>query len=404
MADVDERALHPRLGVVLASLLDRSHLLHPDDLPVLAAEAVAAIGARGGRLLLIDLEQRVLLEVGASGEGGAPALDVEGTMAGRAFRDGRVLRSGEGPAAEWWTPMLDGVDRVGVLRVEQGGAEPGMLAATLPAIATALTHLVVTKSAYSDGVAVLRRRRELDLAAELRWSALPPLTFRTDEVRIAAVLEPAYEIAGDTFDYAVNGRTAHVAIVDAMGHGLQASRAADLAVGAYRNARRRGATLVDTVVAMDAVVRSEYADEIFVTGQVAELDLDRGALRWVNAGHPRPLRLRHGRDVQPLTGAPYLPIGLGDVSTDAVLTPLEPGDAVLLFTDGVVDARSQGRERFGEERLAERLVTCSAGGLSPAETVRRLALEVTDHQAGHLDDDATLVLVVWDGPGAPAAA
>jgi hypothetical protein len=396
VSGVDERALHPRLGFVLASLLDRSHLLHPDDIPVLVADAVAAIGANQGRAHLVDLEQRRLVAFRADGRGG-PDLDVDGTVAGRAFRDGRVLRSGQGPGAEWWAPLLDGVDRVGVLRVEQGDADPEMLAATLPALATTLTHVIVTKAEYGDRVAVLRRRRELDLAAELRWSTLPPVTFRSLEVRIAAVLEPAYEIAGDTFDYAANGRTAHVAIVDAMGHGLQASRAADLAVAAYRNARRRGAALVDTVAAMDAAVRGEYADSIFVTGQLAELDVDRGALRWVNAGHPRPLRLRHGR-AQPLTGDPYLPIGLGDVTTEAVLTSLEPGDAVLFFTDGIVDARSRSGERFGERRLADRLATCAAGGLSVAETARRLSLEVAEHRRADPDDDATLLLVVWDGP------
>ena len=98
--------------------------------------------------------------------------------------------------------------------------------------------LVVSKSSYGDNLVLTRRLRDMDLAAEMRWSMLPPLTFTNDRVALAGMLEPAYEIAGDAFDYAVNGDVAHVAIIDAMGHGLEASRMANLAVGSYRHSRR----------------------------------------------------------------------------------------------------------------------------------------------------------------------
>ena len=161
-------------------------------------------------------------------------------------------------------------------------------------MASLTAGLVVSKSAYGDNLVLTRRLRDMDLAAEMRWSMLPPLTFTNDRVAIAGMLEPAYEIAGDAFDYAVNGDVAHVAIIDAMGHGLEASRMANLAVGSYRHSRRRGLDLVATFAAMDKVVAEQFGAEKFVTGQLVSLDLANGRLTWVNAGHPRPLLWRDG--------------------------------------------------------------------------------------------------------------
>ena len=96
-------------------------------------------------------------------------------------------------------------------------------------LAAAAAGLVVSKRAYTDGFEIARRLEAMDLAAEFRWSLLPPLTMSTPRVRIAGMLEPAYEIAGDAFDYAVNGDVAHVAMFDAVGHGLRACQLANLA-------------------------------------------------------------------------------------------------------------------------------------------------------------------------------
>ena len=76
---------------------------------------------------------------------------------------------------------------------------------------------------------------------------------------------------------------------------------------------------------------------------------------------------------------------------------LEPGDRLLLYTDGITEARdSQGRQ-FGTQRLVEFAERSSESGLPPPETVRRLSHAVLDHQDGKLQDDATLVLVDWTG-------
>ena len=86
---------------------------------------------------------------------------------------------------------------------------------------------------------------------------------------------------------------------------------------------------------------------------------------------------------------------------------LEPGDCVLLYTDGVTEARSPDGEFFGEQRLADLIVRHMAAGLPAPETMRRLVRALLEHQQGRLNDDASLVLISWTGaadPGRPTEA
>ena len=91
--------------------------------------------------------------------------------------------------------LVDGEDRIGVLTAVVDDATDDVLEdAQLLAAATA--GLIVSKRAYTDGYEIARRLEAMDLAAEFRWSLLPPLTMWSPRVRIAGMLEPAYEIAG----------------------------------------------------------------------------------------------------------------------------------------------------------------------------------------------------------------
>jgi serine phosphatase RsbU (regulator of sigma subunit) len=81
-----------------------------------------------------------------------------------------------------------------------------------------------------------------------------------------------------------------------------------------------------------------------------------------------------------------------------VETSLEPGDRVLMFSDGVVEARGgPAGEFFGTHRLVDLLVRAESHRLAPPETLRRLIVAVLDHQQGMLQDDATLLMLEWAG-------
>jgi serine phosphatase RsbU (regulator of sigma subunit) len=238
----------------------------------------------------------------------------------------------------------------------------------------------------------------LTVAAELQWDLLPPQTFSDSRVTISGVLEPTYEVAGDSFDYALNGDTLLFMIADAMGHGFEATMLTTVAIGAYRHSRRLGLDLASTYCAMDALVAERFGPDRFLTAQLGELDMRTGVLRLLNAGHPAPLTVRE-RGVANLSCEPTLPIGFGGVVTEVVEERLQPGQHVLLYTDGVVEARAEDGEFFGEKRLEDLLVRAITAELPAAETVRRLAHAILEHQGGELQDDATTVLLTWHGTG-----
>jgi serine phosphatase RsbU (regulator of sigma subunit) len=318
---------------------------------------------------------------------------------GRAFVTQTVVTNPTSTGYRLWAPLLDGGDRLGILSVTVGEDDAGTRH-DCETLASVLALLIVAKRAYTDVYEMQRRSREFDLAAELQLQLLPPLTFTHSVVGIAGVLENAYETGGDAFDYAVNGNRAHFAVFDAMGHGLPASLLAASVVAAYRNSRRRGHDLPQTYAALESVVAGQpLRGEQFVTTQLGELDIDTGAFSWINGGHPLPLVVRNGRSVGRLECKPTLPLGLGGPLAEIATDRLGPGDRLLFFSDGVVEAKAGDGEPFGEDRLMDLLGRVSLAGLRPAETMRRLLHAVLDHHLGTLRDDATTVLVHWHPQG-----
>jgi serine phosphatase RsbU (regulator of sigma subunit) len=264
-------------------------------------------------------------------------------------------------------------------------------------------ELIMTRTSYGDTIVRLRRRAEMGLAAEVQWSLLPPLTFVCPQLSVAGVLEPAYEVAGDTFDYSVDPGIANLAVFDGMGHGLVSAQLAVVAVAAYRHARRAGRSLADICDQIDQVLLQTSAGHAFSTAVLAQLHTISGALRWVNAGHLEPLLFRHGQLITSLHVAPRPPLGIDLRGTRASPKPivgsaqLEPGDSVLLYTDGVTEARAPDGTFFGDQRLTDLIIRNLAAGLPAPETMRRVVRALLEHQQGNLRDDASLVLVQWPG-------
>jgi hypothetical protein len=385
---------------MLAGLLDAVRLSAPDEVAATLAEKGRSLGADRVTIYLVDQEQYLLVPVPVTGEGSDP-LAIEGTLAGRCFQHIELQEANEG--REVWVPLLDGLERLGVLHLEFG--DPGARAddELLHAFGALTAEVVLVKDAYGDLFTQVRRRQPMSLAGEIAWNLMPPLTFGTERVVISCVLAPAYDVGGDSFDYAVDASTARFAVFDGMGHGLRAGLLATVAIAAYRHARRTRLDLAATVKAVDAAVADTFAGEQFVTALLAELDLATGRLAWHCAGHPAPLLLRDARVVQTLDSEPGVPLGLGAALGEApsvVTASLQPGDRVLLYTDGVVEARDADGEFFGVDRLADLVVRAAGAGHPAPETMRRLMHAILDHQAGALQDDATTMLVEWQAGGA----
>ena len=248
-------------------------------------------------------------------------------------------------------------------------------------LASATAGLIVSKRHYTDGYEFARRLEPMDLAAEFRWALLPPLTMWSPRVRIAGMLEPAYEIAGDAFDYAVNGDVAHVAMFDAVGHGMRACRIANLADRVVPQLLAAAArTSPRPREAIDATLIDQFGESWFVTALLGELDIERGRLRFMSAGHPLPMLLRSGKVVGPLETRPGLPLGLGGPAPEVSEAQLEPDDTLFVYSDGVTEARSGGGDFFGEDparrlpraRRGRRALTCGDGAPAGGAAVRAL--------------------------------
>ena len=375
-------------------LLRLGRLWAPERLPEAAASAAKHFGGRDVEVLLVDHGQEVLVPLAVS----APPIRIEGSVAGRAFRQVDVQEIPVPGGRRLWLPLLDGVDRLGALGLTFTELDD-LTRGRAQQFAALLSEILLSKSSYGDSLVQTARLRPMTLAAEMQWSLMPPLTVGSERVVVSGAVQPSYEVGGDIFDYALSEGRAHVAIFDAMGHGLEAALLASVAVGAYRNARRRPLPLAHTVSMIDDALAGQFGGGRFVTALVAELDLDSGRLQWVVAGHPPPLLLRGGRVVKELSRPPNAPLGLA-LNKDFTVheETLEPADRLVLYSDGVVEAKDAvSGERFGIDRLMDFIARADAAGEPLPETMRRLGHAVVKHQGDELQDDATQVLLEWHG-------
>lgn len=383
------------LGTTLAALLAGTTELPPDELSTMVDVAGRVLGATSARVLVADYGLTSLQELGQDGPTGPPQ-PIEGTLAGRAFSRREVVVSGEDPAVVL-VPLAEGSERLGVLELTHGSWNDEWRALLGP-IVRVLVLVLISKRRYTDVVLRSRRSEPLSPAAEMQWDLLPPLTCSTMSVSVSGILEPAYSIGGDSFDYALNPNGAELAIVDAMGHGMSAVLLSVTAINGLRNARRERLGLEAAYLSTGDAIRAHVGWSGFVTGQLASLDLETGDLTWLNAGHPLPLLVRDGSFCGELSCRPSLPMGLGGDVAEIATEPLQPGDRVLFYTDGVVDSRSPGGELFGLPRLADLLVRASLEEVPPGETVRRLSASIMAYNGTGLSDDATLLLLNYHGP------
>jgi serine phosphatase RsbU (regulator of sigma subunit) len=380
---------------LLGSLLDRAHEMPPQLIAPLIAQEIALIGGRGVEVFLQDYDQMTLVPLPGDGLQVGDPQPIDASMAGDAFQTDQTVEQAQGDGVRLFVPLLDGTDRIGVLAfdLDEVDDHDRRLARRLAGL---VADMLVTKSMYTDRFFQARRRRPMSLSAEMQWQLLPPLMMTTPQVAVAGALEPAYDVAGDSFDYALNDDVLHLCMIDAMGHGLDAAVMATLAIGAYRHARRTDVGLADLYAAMDAAVSDRFDPEHFATAQMARLDVDSGRLHWVNAGHPPPLLLRAGRVVGDLDSPPTLPVGFGGATPIVTGTTLQRGDRVLFYTDGLIEEHSEGGAEFGERRLRDRIERVEREGASVQETVRLLSHTLM-LERGATTDDSTLLLLEWRG-------
>ncbi|MFE9629418.1 PP2C family protein-serine/threonine phosphatase [Streptomyces sp. NPDC006463] len=385
------------LGPVLAWLLERSHGASAVELADLIGQAARRLGITRTRLYLTDIQQRRLAPLPQSDltVEEQDGLDVDGSLAGLAYRTQHVQQSrGEDTV---WFPMVDGVERIGVMQTTGSRLDASLLEGGR-ALASLATLLVVSKSSHHELLIQGERGRPMSLQAELLWGFLPPRTIGTDRATSAAVTEPAYDIGGDAFDHSFIDGVLHLTLLDAMGHDLASGGASAVGLAACRSTRRSGGTLREIASTIDRTL-AKWIPERLMTAVIAELDTLHGDFTWINCGHPPPLLIRDGH-VLPgaLERAARLPLGYGFHTPHPPAEHhirLQPGDRVLIYSDGITEARSPDGDLFGEQRLADTVIRSTATGDNAPEALRRLIQNLIIHQDHRLRDDATILLAEW---------
>jgi len=372
--------------------------------PVEAIEAVAdalkaMIDVERVSFLIADFSGDSLIRLGHSsqrpvtrraGRETADRVALAGTPHGRALRR-QTVEVVEDDAGAWlYAPVTSRGEAVGVLELRVPSRPDEQTVAEIARAGHALAYIVIANRRYTDLFEWGQRSVPLSLAAEIQHRLLPgSYTCEGGQFTLAAWLEPAGEVGGDTFDFALGRDKLFFSITDAMGHTVNAALLATLMIGSIRNGRRQNADLAEQAALADEALSTHAGRSQFVTGQIACVDLTTGAATIVNAGHPPPLRLRGGVvDEVPLEADP--PFGAVPNSTFHIQTlPLEPGDRLLFVTDGVLERDAANADILG--------VLAASRDDHPREAVQHVIQAAMRASGDALGDDATALCLDWHG-------
>jgi phosphoserine phosphatase RsbU/P len=257
-------------------------------------------------------------------------------------------------------------------------------------VATGLAAAVSTRrDRTSQRVATLSK-----LAAVAQQAVLRPIGPRVGGLSVAVRYVSASaeaDIGGDLYEALNTPYGVRLLIGDVRGKGLDAVRLASMVLGSYRHVAHERADLRAIVADLDRAVARSVGYEDFVTAALVE---ERGGtLTVLNCGHPAPLLLRNGEVISLDPPSPAPPLGFLPVARPRV-ERLEPGDRLLLYTDGLAEARRDG-EFFPVHERAWRIL----GHGTVEDGLTSLENALKDWVHGVLDDDIALVLLEYTGAG-----
>lgn len=392
----------------LRRLLDAAE----DASPVSAVEAVTrelgiALGATSVSFLIADLSGRSLVRLShvslddvpdadrRDDEERATVLPFDGGPVEQALRhqEVKVLPPEQGPSWTLLAPITERGEALGLLELDLPHPPSDEVVAEVRRTAHVLGYVVIASRRHTDLYEWGQRSTPFSLSAEIQRRLLPAAyTCEAGSFTLAAWLEPAETIGGDTFDYTLGRDHLHLSVTDAVGHGVDSALTATLCVGSLRNLRRHGATLLEQATATNEALLENgcgFEGEGFATALLGRLDLRTGVLDFVNAGHTSPYLARDGA-VELLELPADLPLGLFEGSRyRSTAVPLRSGDRLVIVTDGMLE-RAAASLHLEDHVLRTR-------ELHPREATRALADLVIEASGGVLADDAALLVVDWHG-------
>lgn len=239
---------------------------------------------------------------------------------------------------------------------------------------------------------------ELKLAHDVQMSLMPREQPKIPGFDIAGMSTPAKEVGGDFYDYSTLGEEngpLGIAVLDVSGKGIQAAMSAVFTSGAYASETRLSTSPAAILTRLNRSVARHSQRGHFVAFLLVALDPSSGRFVYANAGQTRPMHISNGVLTTLNSVGVHFPLGMrADTAYEEQEMVLQPGDTVVMLTDGFTDAMNSGEEQFGIERIEQLLQDPSLAHASAQEIIARLSSEVGTFAGGTAQhDDMTIVVL-----------
>lgn len=261
----------------------------------------------------------------------------------------------------------------------------------ISAIATQIGTAIQNARLVSESLSQQRLRQEMQHAHDLQMRLLPDVSVVAPTATVAARVVPTESVGGDLYNlFRFGSGKTGIMIGDVSGHGYQAALIMALVMSASAIHAQTTSDPGETLSALLASMREELATtEMYVSLFYAVVDRNLGRLHYANAGHPHAFVILKSGKVERLPALDP-PLGMGKSAPSGTSRPWTVGDLLLLFTDGVADARDRHGERLGEERILEIARRCH--DQQPAQLLDRIFALLDQHTGDtRRRDDLTIV-------------
>lgn len=413
--ELAERYEEINLLYSISEILGRAVTLDETARTILG-EISDTVGARRGAILVLDRATDTLRPVAVLGADIASMTPIpladESSVSARVFRtlhpalieDGEPVGAAEQPYRRgamlsvpimWTAPR--GSEPLGVVNLSDRRSGLPFTAGDqklMSAIATQIGTAIQNARLVRASVEQQRLAREMQLAHELQMKLLPPSDVVAPDAKVAARVVPAESVGGDFYNLFRLGRgSTGVMIGDVSGHGYQAALIMALTMSASAIQAHRTTDPGETLHALFESVRDELATtEMFISGFYAIIDRNAGEIWYANTGHPHAFVIGKDGSCERLAAADP-PLGMGEGRPTTIRRPWHvAGDLLVLFTDGISDARNMAGERLGEGKVLD---VIKANRDKSPDAILTKTFEVVDEYVGRAPrrDDLTLVLL-----------
>ena len=236
-----------------------------------------------------------------------------------------------------------------------------------------------------------KQQREFEEARLIQRGLLPTSVPKVDGVQLAVAWQPANGVGGDCFDTLSFGQVLGISIADIAGKGLPAALLMSNLQAAVRAFAQETVAPSSICGSVNRLLCRNMASGRFATFCYARVEPQGRRIVFSNAGHNPPLLVRKSGSFERLSDGGTVLGVFPDTPYDQGEMPLEAGDRLIFYTDGITEARNPAGDEYGEEQLAAAAIRCRT---DPAEVIKdALLADVNGFTGGHFDDDATLIVV-----------